>query len=59
MFLILDNLRGHLSKPIKAWGAERKEKIELFYLPSHCPELNPQERLNADLKHAIGTKVPA
>ena len=32
--------------------------IEVFYLPSYSPELNPEERLNADLKHAIGTKAP-
>lgn len=59
IFLILDNLRVHHSKPVKAWVAERAEQIELFYLPSYSPELNPEERLNADLKHAIGTKVPA
>ncbi len=59
VFLILDNLRVHHSKPVKAWVAERQAKIELFYLPSYSPELNPEERLNADLKHAIGTKVPA
>jgi transposase len=29
----------------------------LFYLPSYSPELNPDERLNADLKYAIGSKV--
>jgi transposase len=59
VFLILDNLRVHHSKPVKAWVAEHKDKIELFYLPSYSPELNPEERLNADLKHAIGSKVPA
>ena len=59
VFLILDNLRVHHSKPVKAWVAERKDEIELFYLPSYSPELNPEERLNADLKHAIGSKVPA
>ena len=58
VFLILDNLRVHHSKPVKAWAEENKEKIELFYLPSYSPELNPEERLNADLKHAICTKVP-
>lgn len=58
VFLILDNLRVHHSKPVKAWVEERKDKIELFYLPSYSPELNPEERLNADLKHAICTKVP-
>lgn len=58
VFLILDNLRVHHSKPVKAWAAKNKKKIELFYLPSYSPELNPEERLNADLKHAIGSKVP-
>ncbi len=59
VFLILDNLRVHHSKPVKAWVAERQDKIELFYLPSYSPELNPEERLNADLKQAIGSKAPA
>ena len=58
VFLILDNLRVHHSKPVKQWVAERQDKIELFYLPSYSPELNPEERLNADLKHSIGSKVP-
>ncbi len=59
VFLILDNLRVHHSRPVKAWVAERKAEIELFYLPSFSSELNPEERLNADLKHAIGSKIPA
>jgi len=59
VFLILDNLRVHHSKPVKAWAAERQDKIELFYLPSYSPELNPEERLNGDLKQTIGAKVPA
>jgi transposase len=58
VFLILDNLRVHHSKPVKAWLAERKEHIEVFYLPSYSPELNPEERLNADLKQAMGKRVP-
>lgn len=58
-FLILDNLRVHHSKLVKAWVAERADEIELFYLPNYSPELNPEERLNADLKHHIGSKVPA
>lgn len=58
VFLILDNLRVHHSKPVKAWLAERTDKIEVFSLPSYSPGLNPEERLNADLKQAIGKKVP-
>jgi transposase len=58
IFLILDNLRAHHSKLVKAWLAERTNRIEIFYLPSYAPDLNPDERLNADMKHAISTKVP-
>jgi transposase len=58
IFLILDNPRAHHSKTVKAWLAERSDRIEVFYLPSYAPELNPDERLNADMKHAIGAKVP-
>ena len=58
VFLILDNLRVHHSKVVKAWVAERKEQIELFYLPSYSPQLNPEERLNADLKQEMSKRVP-
>jgi len=40
--LILDNLRVHHSKPVKAWLAVRTDKMEVFYLPCYCPELNPE-----------------
>jgi transposase len=50
IYLILDNLRVHHSKPVKAWLAEHKDQIEVFYLPSYSPELNPDEMANADLK---------
>lgn len=59
IFLILDNLQLHHSKPVKAWLEENREMIEVFYLPSYGLEPNPEERLNADLKHAIGVTVPA
>lgn len=58
VFLILDNLGVHHCKPVKAWLAGHKEAMEVFYLPSYSPELNPEERLNAELKHVIGSKVP-
>ena len=58
VFLILDNLRVHHSKVVKSWVAARIEQIELFYLPSYSPQLNPEERLNADLKQEMGKRVP-
>ena len=39
--------------------ADKAEKIEVFYAPSDSPQLNPNERLNVDLKYAIGSTVPA
>jgi transposase len=59
IFLILDNLRVHHSKLVKKWIAENDKKIEVFYLPSYSPELNPDELLNADLKHSVTTAAPA
>lgn len=59
VYLILDNLRVHHSKPVKAWLAEHKREIEVFYLPSYSPELNPDEMANADLKQAVTKLAPA
>jgi transposase len=35
------------------------EQIEIFYLPSYSPELNPDELLNADLEQRVTTAAPA
>ncbi len=58
IFLILDNLRVHHGKLVKQWLALHGEQIEIFYLPSYSPELNPDELLNADLKRAVTTRAP-
>lgn len=59
VFLILDNLRVHHSKLVKAWLLENTDNIEVFYLPSYSPELNPDEYLNGDLKQNIRSGLPA
>lgn len=59
LFLILDNLRVHHAKPVKAWLAQHADAIEVFYLPSYSPELNPDEMANADVKQAVTTLAPA
>ncbi len=59
IFLILDNLRVHHSKLVRAWLQANADKIEVFYLPSYSPELNPDELLNADLKHRVTSAAPA
>ena len=57
IYLVLDNLRVHHSKPVKAWAEENKDKLELFFLPSYSPELNPDEYLNCDLKYGLAQKI--
>lgn len=43
VLLILDNLRVHHSKLVKAWLEENKEQIEVYFLPSYSPDMNPDE----------------
>jgi transposase len=52
--LILDNLRVHHSKLVKAWLEDHRNAITVHYLPSYSPELNPDERLNRSLKSPLG-----
>src|ERR671927_466746 len=59
VFLILDNLPAHRAKLVREWLAAHGDWIEVFYLPSYSPELNPDECLNADLKRAVGSQAPA
>lgn len=48
--LVVDDLKVHHSKPVKAWVAEHTAQIELVYLPSYSPEANPDKYFNRDLK---------
>lgn len=59
VFLILDNLKVHHSKPVKEWLEEHKKMIEVFYLPAYSPERNPDEYLNCDLKQGVHSGLPA
>ena len=59
VYLVLDNLRVHHANVFKAWLAEHEDEIEVFYLPSYSPELNPDEYLNCDLKAGVHSGKPA
>ncbi|MFA0813236.1 IS630 family transposase, partial [Microbulbifer epialgicus] len=59
VYLILDNLRVHHARVVKAWLAEHEDEIEIYYLPSYSPELNPDEYLNCDLKGGVHSGMPA
>ena len=53
VFLILDNLKVHHAHVVQKWLAKHQDQIEVHYLPSYSPELNPDEYLNCDLKTGI------
>jgi transposase len=59
VFLIVDNLRTHHCKPVREWLAKRPKRIEVFYLPSYAPDLNPGEYLNCDMKRTLGESPDA
>jgi len=55
VFLIVDHLSVHEAHAVEEWLADKKEQIEVFYLPKYTPERNADEYLNCDLKANINT----
>lgn len=55
-YVIVDNLRVHHSKKIKRWLRMYSHLIEVHYLPSYSPDLNPDEYLNCDLKTELAKR---
>jgi transposase len=53
VFLIVDNLRVHHARKVKAWVASHAHEIELFHLPAYAPDHNPSEYLNNELKQKL------
>ena len=56
VIVIVDNLRVHHSKVIKRWLKIYRRFIEVYYLPSYSPDLNPDEFLNCDLKTELAKR---
>ena len=57
ILLILDNLRVHHANLVREWIEGKEDQIEIFYLPSYSPELNPDEYLNNDIKQGVHSKT--
>ncbi len=58
LFWIVDRHPVHRQHSVQQWLAEHRSEIELFYLPSYCPELNPVEYLNGDVKQGVHARPP-
>ena len=59
VFLIMDRLPVHRAAAVKAWLAQHRSQIKVYYLPSYSPELNPDEGINGDIKRGVTAKPPA
>jgi transposase len=53
ILLVCDNGRFHTTKAVQQWLAERRDQIEVFWLPPYSPSLNLIERLWGHIKRTI------
>ena len=58
-YLIVDGHPVHKSRLAKDFVARHRKRLRLILLPGYCPELNPDELLNQDVKtNAVGKSRP-
>ena len=55
---IVDRHPVHRSHAVQEWLQEHRDKIEMQFLPSYSPQLNPAEYLNGDVKQGVHSKPP-
>lgn len=59
VYLIVDGHPVHKSRQAKDFVARHGKRLRLILLPGYCPELNPDELLNQDVKtNALGKSRP-
>jgi transposase len=59
IYLIVDGHPVHRSVAVKQFVADNANRLRLIRLPGYCPELNPYELLNQDVKtNALGKSRP-
>jgi len=59
LVVIVDGHPVHRARRVHAFVAEHQARLRLIRLPGYCPELNPDELLNQDVKtNAVGKSRP-
>lgn len=59
LYLIVDGHPVHRSSAVRRFVAQHKRRLRLILMPGYCPELNPDELLNQDVKtNALGKSRP-
>lgn len=56
---IVDRHPVHRAQQVQDWLAAHTQQIEVVFLPSYSPHLNPVEYLNGDVKQGVHSKVPS
>lgn len=60
VYLIVDGHPVHKAGPVTRFVAKHARRLCLWRLPGYCPELNPDELLNQDVKtNGLGKSRPA
>jgi transposase len=55
---IVDRHPVHRCDAVQQWLHEHRNHIEMYFLPSYSPQLNPVEYLNCDVKQGVHSKPP-
>jgi transposase len=59
IYLIVDGHPAHRAQAVKRFVEANTQQLKLIFLPGYCPELNPDELLNQDVKtNALGKSRP-
>jgi transposase len=58
LFWIVDRHPVHRETVVQEWLAQHSQAIELVYLPSYSPQLNPVEYFNGAVKQGVHDKPP-
>jgi transposase len=51
LILLLDRARFHGSKAVRAWVRQHRKQLQIYFLPRHAPELNPDEQVWNEIKN--------
>ncbi len=51
LIVIADKASYHTSHEVKKFAEDHAQQIQLFFLPPHSPEINPDEQVWNEIKH--------
>jgi transposase len=58
LMLSVDRHRVHRAATVQQWLHQHRNQIEIQFLPSYSPQLNPAEYLNCDVKQGVHSQPP-